>query len=163
MALGPAKRRRRVSPQVSPMATPITSAGVFWLLGSLRSRAGRWCCAASPPWCAPAHRAERPRQNRDRSQPRTGRARRASRCRLFLRGQGILFAVERPGKVRVCGGANLRPRDRVGRKLFHVAQAGGPLNERAHRRAIARHPGVDRDDVARIEMEGLTTSSPLAA
>ena len=36
VALGPAKRCMRVVPLVSPTASPITSAGFFWLVASLR-------------------------------------------------------------------------------------------------------------------------------
>ena len=37
VCLGPANRRRRVSPLVSPMARPSTLSGFFWLFGLLRS------------------------------------------------------------------------------------------------------------------------------
>jgi hypothetical protein len=40
-------------------------------------------------------------------------------------------------------------------ELFHVAQAGGPLDQRADRRAVALDLGLDGDDVARVEAEGL--------
>ena len=40
-------------------------------------------------------------------------------------------------------------------ELLHVAQAGGPLHQRAHGRAIALDLGFNVDDVARVEAEGL--------
>ena len=71
----------------------------------------------------------------------------------FGRGLRIRFAVDGPGKE----GWSPRLRRHHARllQLLHVAQAGGPLDQRAQRSAIARHLGFDVDDIAGIEAEGL--------
>ena len=48
---------------------------------------------------------------------------------------------------------DLAARQRRGQKLFHITQARGPLDQRAHRRAVALDLGVDGDHVAGIEAE----------
>ena len=41
------------------------------------------------------------------------------------------------------------------KELLHIAQAGGPLNQRPHRRAVTLDLGIDGDHVAGVEAEGL--------
>ena len=53
-------------------------------------------------------------------------------------------------EVRTCDAHHRRRQE-----LFHVAQAGGPCDQRAHRRAVALDLGLDGDHVAGVEAEGL--------
>ena len=60
--------------------------------------------------------------------------------------------------------AEVRMAERVddeGKELLHIAQACRPLHQRAHRRAIALHFGIDADHIAGIEAEGLHHIQPI--
>ena len=138
VALGPAKRRRRVSPLVSPTARPSTSAGFFLLLGSLGLLGRSMVLCSVTTVVALGNVGQEGRGKVEIDDGRVARrAGRAWRCRSLLGGHRILLAVERPGELRGCRGAHLGARERRGQELLHVAQAGGPLHQRAHRRAVA--------------------------
>ena len=67
-------------------------------------------------------------------------------------GQHVIPVADRPGEEGGCG--HLPAQHGSLMELLHVAQAGGPLHQRAHGRAIALDLGFDVDDVAGAEAEG---------
>ena len=144
VALGPAKRRSRVSPLVSPTARPSTSAGFFWLLGSLRSL-GRSMVLCSVTTVARVGRVGQ--EGRGKIEIGDGRVvvwlRRAWRCRSPCRRpvESCLPSSDQANCERRCAPATAV--ERRGQELLHVAQAGGPLDQRAHRRAVALDLGLD--------------------
>ena len=48
-----------------------------------------------------------------------------------------------------------------GQELLHVAEARGPLHQRAHRHAVALHRRFDIDHITGIEPEGLHHVEPI--
>ena len=65
------------------------------------------------------------------------------------RGHQVLLAVQRPDKLRLR--AHRAAAHLAGNKLFHIAESGGPCDQRTHRSAVTLYLRLGTDHVAGVE------------